>query len=242
MFWGRKVAVVVPAFNERDHILRVLGRSPALVDFIIVVDDKSTDGTAELVLAHRDPRVRLVQQRTNQGLGAALTSGHRLALELGCDISVVMAGDDQMDPDYLPNLLAPLAEGRADVAKGNRFFSWTSMRQMPAPRLLGGLVLTWFTRVASGYWHLKDAQNGYIAFTAAALQRIDFAKVASGYAVENAMLIQLGATGARLVDVPIPARYGSERSKMHIFQDGAIILGTVVKAIPARYLRRSRRQ
>ncbi|HVD03105.1 MAG TPA: glycosyltransferase family 2 protein [Candidatus Dormibacteraeota bacterium] len=236
MFQGRQICVVVPAFNEERHIATVIRNCPALVDHLVVVDDHSTDSTSETALGVADSRVVLIRHETNQGVGGALVSGYRRALDLGADVVVVMAGDDQMDPAYLPNLLEPICSGQVEVAKGNRFYSWSSLRHMPALRMLGTVVLTWATRAASGYWKLMDAQNGYVAFAASALRQVDLSVLAQGYAVENAMLIELGRVGARLRDIPIPARYGTEVSQMRIWRDGVVILSVVTRGAVRRAL------
>ena len=241
MFDGRRICVVVPAYNEERHLGAVIRDCPAFVDHLIAVDDHSTDGTAQVALDAGDPRVVLIRHAVNQGVGGALVSGYRRALDLGADIVVVMAGDNQMDPAYLPSLLEPICAGEVEVAKGNRFYSWASLRHMPALRIVGSLVLTWATRAASGYWRLQDAQNGYVAFSRSALCQVDLSALSQGYAVENAMLIEMGRVGARLRDIPIPARYGTEVSKLRIWRDGLAILAVVAKGAVHRALARKGR-
>ena len=240
MFLDRRVAVVVPAFNEERHIAHVITNMPDFVDHVIVIDDKSTDETVRVVSEQGDPRVVLICHASNQGLGSALVSGYRRALGLQAEVVVVMAGDDQMDPSYLPALLNPICTGSADVSKGNRFDSWASLRTMPKHRIVGSVVLTWLTRLASGYPHLQDSQNGYVALSADALTRVSLPSLSHGYSVENAMLIELGRVKARLVDVPIPARYATETSKMRLMRDGPAILGTVLMGLAKRVRRVAR--
>lgn len=241
MFRDLSVTAVVPAYNEGRMIAGVIQNMPQIVDRIIVVDDKSTDDTAAVTEAQNDLRVVLIRHAENHGLGAALVSGYQRALSLHSDLIVVMAGDDQMDPRYLPGLLQPLCEGRADASKGNRFYSWSSLRSMPTHRVVGSLILTWLTRLASGHRHLKDSQNGYVAFTATTLRKVRLGSLSHGYSVENAMLIELGRVHARVLDVPIPARYGSETSKMRILTDGSAILATILKGLAQRITRSDRR-
>jgi len=241
VFRERHVAAVVPAYNEERLIAGVIRNMPPLVDHIIVIDDKSLDGTAAVAEALDEPRVVLIRHAENQGLGGALVSGYKRALSLHADLVVVMAGDDQMDPRYLPDLLEPLCDGRAEATKGNRFYSWSSLRAMPKHRVFGSLILTWLTRIASGHRHLADSQNGYVAFTAATLEKVRLGSLSHGYSVENAMLIELGRVHARVIDVPIPARYGSETSKMRLLRDGPAILGTILTGVAQRITRSSRR-
>lgn len=229
MYRGRSVCVVVPARDEEQHIGDVIRRCPPLVDYIVVVDDCSTDRTVSTVRAQADPRVILVQHSVNQGVGGALVSGYHRALDLHAGLCVVMAGDGQMDPYYLPDLLDPICSEEADFAKGNRFCRWSSIRRMPIFRALGTLCLTWMTRAATGYWHLADAQNGYVAIAREALAQIDLDNLARGYAVENTMLMEMSRIRARVRDVPIPARYGTEVSGMRIWRDGLSIALVVVR-------------
>jgi glycosyltransferase involved in cell wall biosynthesis len=242
VFLGRRVAAIIPAFNEERHIAGVLANMPDFVDHMIVIDDKSTDQTVKVVSELVDPRIVLICQPSNQGLGSALVSGYKQALALQADVVVVMAGDDQMDPGYLPALLEPICTGSADVTKGNRFSSRASLRTMPRNRIIGSLVLTWLTRLASGYSQLQDSQNGYVAISTRALRMVSLASLAHGYSVENAMLIELGRIRARLVDVPIPARYGTETSKMRLARDGPAILGTILLGVAKRVGRLDRRR
>lgn len=217
MFKDHRVAVVVPAHNEELHVGDVIAHMPALVDWILVVDDASTDATGEIARSSGDPRVEVIRHDTNRGVGGAILTGHRRALELGADISVVMAGDDQMDPAYLESLLEPICEHGYGFAKANRFYSARSYEGMPRHRIVGNIALSFLTKAASGYWHLFDPQNGYTAISRQALERLDLDRIAEGYEFENDLLVNLNILGVRATDVPIPARYGSEVSgiKLH---------------------------
>lgn len=240
MYRGRSVCVVVPAHNEERHIGSVISGSPELVDHIVVIDDRSSDDTVGAVLRAGDARVTLLQHSENQGVGGALISGYREALRLNAGLVAVMAGDGQMDPQYLPTLFDPICLGQAEATKGNRFYSWASLRRMPAIRMLGTLGLTWLTRAATGYWHLSDAQNGYVALSGVTLARVNLDSLDHGYAVENAMLIELSRNSARVMDIPIPARYGSEVSGMRIWRDGPLIASVLLRGIASRLVSRTR--
>ena len=216
MFEGLRVAVVVPAFREQSHIASVITSMPALVDHIIVVDDASPDGTSAAASAVQDPRPEVLRHEQNKGVGGAIVTGHRRALELGADVSVVMAGDGQMDPEHLPRLLQPLAQDGYAFAKANRFYSATSYAGMPAHRVFGNVLLTFMTKVASGYWNLVDPQNGYTAITRECLERLPLDRLAERFEFENDQLIWLNIVDARAVDVPIPALYGTEVSSIRL--------------------------
>ncbi|TAK25568.1 MAG: glycosyltransferase family 2 protein [Chloroflexota bacterium] len=221
MYRGKSVAVVVPAFNEETQIAQVLGTMPAFVDEIIVIDDCSRDRTAEIVEswhAGSDRRVTLFRHRERSGVGGAIATGYRQALDCGSDIVAVMAGDGQMPPEELPTILDPIVEERADYAKGNRLFSGEAWRQTPRPRYLGNAVLSLLTKIASGYWHVADSQSGYTAIARRTLAELDLNAIYPRYGVPNDLLIKLNVIGARVADVPIRAIYGiGERSKMRIW-------------------------
>jgi glycosyltransferase involved in cell wall biosynthesis len=210
------VTAVVPAHNEEALIGKTIKGMPELVDHIVVVDDASTDETSRMVTDADDPRVVLIRHETNTGVGGAIVDGHRAALDLGSQVNVVMAGDAQMDPDYLPALLDPIADDGYGFTKANRFFAREALAGMPLSRLLGSTVLSFATKLASGYWNLFDPQNGYTAVTREALSRLDLRRLASGYAFENDLLIWLNIAAVRAKDVPVPAVYGDEVSGMRL--------------------------
>jgi glycosyltransferase involved in cell wall biosynthesis len=209
MYGQLSVAVVVPAYNEIDKIGRTIASVPAFVDRIIVVDDGSVDGTGDVVASTRRAGLELVRHPQNRGVGSAIASGYRRSLELGVDAACVMAGDAQMDPTDLPSLLDPLASGAADYAKGNRFLWPGVARVMPPVRLVGNYVLSWLTRLASGYWHLFDSQCGYTAISREALAALDLGRIFPRYGYPNDILSRLACAGARVIDVPVRPVYGA---------------------------------
>jgi glycosyltransferase involved in cell wall biosynthesis len=216
MFRGRTIAVVIPAFNEADKIAQTIRSVPGFVDHILVVDDASTDGTAALVgrigrrSAGRGARrgLEILSHPSNRGVGAAIATGYRRALELGAQATAVMAGDAQMDPADLPRLLLPVVSGGADYAKGNRFAWPGCWREMPRHRLLGNVALSWLTRLSSGYFRMFDSQCGYTVASRQALLAIDPDQMFARYGYLNDLLGRLRAAGARLVDVPVRPVYG----------------------------------
>lgn len=218
MYRGRRVAVVIPAFNVASHIAGVVKGIPELVDNILVVEDAGTDGTAQVIRGLDEPRLTMVQHAENQGVGGAVVTGFRLALDRGVDVVVKLDGDGQMDPGLLPSLLDPiLVEGYA-YAKGNRFLWEDRMPDMPKIRLAGSFGLTFLTKLASGYWHVFDPVNGYIAIDAAMLKKLPLHRIARRYFFESDMLIQLNIFRARVKDVPVSARYDDEKSSMRVSQ------------------------
>ena len=212
MFDAYKIAVVIPAFNEEYKINGVLEGTPSYVDFIVVVDDCSTDGTHRMITecATRDSRIFALRHTTNRGVGAAIVSGYRESLSLGAEICVVMAGDGQMDPFDLPTLLGPVIRGDAEYAKGNRFADPDVWKAMPKPRLLGNIILSSITKITSGYGHVFDSQCGYTAIDRNTLLELPLAELYPRYGYPNHMLALLHSYGKRVVDVPVRALYGPE--------------------------------
>ncbi len=216
MYSGKKVGVIVPAHNEDRFIGTVIRFMPTFVDKIYVVNDGSTDKTAQIVNAEKSKNERLVLINRAQkgGVGAAILSGHSMALRDGMEVLAVMAGDGQMDPVYLERIIQPVVAGTADYAKGNRLSSELDRQEMPPWRLFGNILLTYLTRFASGYWNISDPQNGYTAISANTLSKLDMEKIERGFAFENDMLVKLNVVGAKVVDVPHSALYSGQNSKI----------------------------
>ena len=235
MYRDLRIAVVVPAYNERRAIADTVATVPAYVDHVIVVDDASADDTAAeaaAAAARRDAGggVEVIRHGANRGVGGAIATGYRRALALGADVAVVMAGDGQMDPRDLPALLAPIADGAADYVKGNRFLHPEIWTAMPATRIVGNLLLSAATRVTSGYHHVFDSQCGYTAIHRAALARIALDELFPRYGYPNDLLSRLHVAGMRVVDVPVRPIYGAHwKSGIH--------LGTALHPIPWVLLR-----
>lgn len=218
MYKGKKVTVVVPAYNVAPHIRQVLKTIPEYVDEVVVVDDCGSDETGQLLAQVTDPRVIVLKHECNQGVGRAMVTGFTRALKGGSALIIKIDGDGQMDPRYIPDLLDPLVEEGYAYAKGNRFLDNAKLRDMPTLRLLGNYGLTFLTKLASGYWHVFDPQNGFIAVKAEVLEKIDLDHIAKRYFFENDMLVHLNIFSCRVKDVPIPARYGEETSSMSILE------------------------
>jgi glycosyltransferase involved in cell wall biosynthesis len=208
MFESKRVAVVVPAFNEARAIDAMLATMPDFVDHIVVVNDASKDDTAAIVNGVDCSRVELISHHRNQGVGAAIVTGYQRALALGCDVVAVMAGDGQMDPADLPAVIGPVVRGEADYVKGNRFKHREIWKAMPATRLIGNVALSAATKLTSGYLHIFDSQCGYTAISASALLAIDLDGVFPRYGYPNDVLARLHVANMRVLDVPVRPIYG----------------------------------
>jgi len=242
---GKRVAVVIPAYNEEDLVGETMGSIPPYVARVYVVDDGSKDRTGAIIdtYARYDARVVPIHHRPNRGVGAAITSGYLQAVEDGMDIVAVMAGDNQMDPYYLPSLLDPIIEGKADYTKGNRLISDAYRKGMPGWRSFGNSALTFLTKIASGYWQMMDPQNGYTAISTRALSELPLTEVYQGYGYCNNLLVWLNIHNMNIRDVAIPARYGREKSKIrystYIPRVSKLLLDNFLFRLKTKYIQMS---
>jgi glycosyltransferase involved in cell wall biosynthesis len=202
MLDGKRVAVVVPAFDEEHLVGETIRGIPEFVDRIYVVDDGSRDRTAAAALDLGEPRVQLIRHERNSGVGAAIASGYRQALVEEVDVTCVMAADNQMDPDELEGLVEPVARGEVEYAKANRLVSGEAWKVIPRTRYLGNAVLSLLTKIASGYWHVADSQAGYTAVSLGTLRRLDLDALYPRYGFPNDLLVHLNVQNARVRDVP----------------------------------------
>jgi glycosyltransferase involved in cell wall biosynthesis len=208
MLEGKRVAVVVPAHNEELLLADTIRGIPYFVDRIYVVDDASTDATAERARGVADERVEVIEHDRNRGVGAAIVTGYKRALDERIDVTCVMAADNQMDPHDLEALVRPVARGEVDYAKANRLFTGQAWEQIPHYRYLGNAILSLFTKIASGYWHVADSQSGYTAVALPTLQVLDLDRIYERYGFPNDMLVHLNVVNARVRDFPSRPIYG----------------------------------
>lgn len=235
MYRSKTVGVVVPSYNEERFVGDVIETIPSYVDRIYAVDDASTDRTWEVITRcvraengdvaaetsglEFDRRVVPIRHETNRGVGGAIKSGYRQARTDGVDVVAVMAGDGQMDPDELDRLLDPIVDGAAEYAVGNRLHDRKRPDGMSTWRLTGNVILTFLTRIASGYWDLSDPQNGYTAISGEALDAVDIDDLYEDYGFCNDLLVRLNVQGMTVTGVSMPAKYGEETSyiRYHTF-------------------------
>lgn len=242
MYKGQRIAVVVPAYNEEELIVPTIETIPDYVDHIIVVNDASIDNTCSIIkeLEKGDPRIYLIDHMVNQGVGGAILSGFKKSMEYNADITSVMAGDNQMDPNYLSSLIEPIIEKKADFTKGNRLVIgyWKGMSLL---RLFGNVLLNYLTKIASGYWRINDPQNGYVAISKKALHALPLDKLSKGYTFENDMLIKSNIQNITILNVKIPAKYGKEKSKIilthFVFKTSSFLLVSFIDRIYLKYIK-----
>jgi glycosyltransferase involved in cell wall biosynthesis len=221
MHLDKKIAVVIPAYNEEKLIQKTIESIPDFVDKIIVVNDASTDRTGEIVkgiIGERE-NIHLVEHDYNQGVGGAIASGYKLARDLKIDVTAVMAGDFQMDPGDLERIVRPVADGNVDYTKGNRLFYGDAWNMIPHYRYLGNSTLSLLTKISSGYWHVADSQSGYTAISLEALQRLNLDKIYKRYGMPNDLLIKLNEHDFRVGDIPVKPIYNvGEKSGIKVLR------------------------
>ncbi len=210
-----RIAVVVPCYRERAHVLDVLAAIGDEVWRVFVVDDACPESTGHLVRERcADPRVEVIVHDRNRGVGGATITGYRAAVAAGATVIVKLDGDGQMNPAFIPRLVRPIREGRADYAKGNRFYDLSNLSGMPLVRVVGNLGLSFASKLSSGYWDIFDPTNGYTAIHAKVVAQLPLDKVRRDFFFESDLLFRLNTIRAVVVDVPMAARYGAEVSHL----------------------------
>lgn len=212
-----RIGVVIPCYRVKAHILDVLAGIPEYVTRVYVVDDACPENSGQYVQDHySDPRLLVIFHEENQGVGGAVISGYRAGIRDGMDIMVKIDGDGQMDPQLLPQFTHPILQGWADYTKGNRFYRLEDVRAMPAVRILGNMGLSFLTKLSSGYWNIFDPTNGYTAIHCKVLELLPLTKLNRRYFFESDMLFRLNTVHAVVVDIPMRAVYGNEKSNLRI--------------------------
>lgn len=212
------ITVVIPCYNVSKHIANVIDKLPAEVNWIITVNDRSKDDTANVLtnLQKANKKIIVIDHEENQGVGGAMITGFKRSLELNSDITIKIDGDDQMDSSYLPALIKPIIDNKADYTKGNRFRDFKALRKMPVIRRFGNLGLSFCIKAASGYWNIFDPNNGFVAISNEMLKTIDLNKIHKRYFFESSMLIELYHADAVIHEIPMKARYGDEVSHLSL--------------------------
>ncbi len=212
-----RIAAILPCYRVKDRVLDVLARIGPECERIYVVDDACPERSGDHVeRLCTDRRVRVLRHARNEGVGGAVITGYRAAIDDGCDVLVKIDGDGQMDPALLPVLVGPIVTGQADYAKGNRFYDLANIRRMPTSRILGNVGLSFLTKLSAGYWDIFDPTNGYTALHAAVARRLPLHKISRRYFFETDLLFRLSTVRAVVVDVPMDARYGDEPSSLRV--------------------------
>ncbi|KOP54958.1 glycosyltransferase family 2 protein [Pseudomonas tremae] len=211
------IAVVIPCYKVKSHILGVISGIGPEVDKIYVVDDCCPDQSGAFVEQEcSDPRVKVIKCPVNQGVGGAVMTGYAAAIADEVDVIVKVDGDGQMDPLLIPDFVLPILNGQADYTKGNRFFDLEEIRQMPKIRLFGNAALSFLTKLSSGYWDLFDPTNGFTAIHADIAKHLPVKKISKRYFFETDILFRLNTLRAVAIDIPMDAKYEDEVSNLKI--------------------------
>lgn len=217
MIGKKKIAVVIPCYKVKRHIVKLVQSIGSYVDFIIVVDDCCPEGSGKFLISKvKKNNLIVIKNATNRGVGGAVKAGYIKALELKADLIVKIDGDGQMDPDLIPDFLYPLLDNLADYTKGNRFFYLSNLKKMPKKRVFGNSILSLINKISSGYWDLFDPTNGYTAINSKVLSKLEIDKIENGYFFESDILFRLNTIRAVVYDIPINAIYGDEESGLKI--------------------------
>ena len=214
-----KSVVVIPAYKVKSHILSVVQTIPSFVSKIIVVDDACPEQSGLHVESNcTDPRVEVIYHEKNGGVGAATKSGYQRGLQLGASIFIKIDGDGQMNPKQIKHLIEPIELGTATYCKGNRFVSLNYIRQMPRIRMFGNIALSFISKVSSGYWSIRDPNNGFTAIHRKALEELNLESIDNRYFFESDMLFNLYIEGGIVKDVPMKAQYNGEQSNLNVLK------------------------
>ena len=235
-----KIAVVIPFFNASKHITTVVLNIPENINTIIIVNDKSLETLpTEAILNVKKTNTKIVflDNDINLGVGGATKIGFQYAIANGFDMVIKMDSDNQMDAQFIPDLLRPLLKNKAEMAKGNRFSDRKHLQKMPLIRRFGNLVLSFLTKIASGYWNNFDPTNGYLAIKTNTLKKIDFDKLSNRYFFETSLLAQLYFVNARIKDVPMPPIYANEKSSMQVWKMPMVFVPKLTKIFIKRILK-----
>ena len=212
-----KIAVIIPSYKVKNHILKVIADCSAIVTKIYVVDDCCPDHSGEFVKTNcHDPRVQVIFQKQNTGVGGAVMTGYQQAINDGMDILVKIDGDGQMDPSLIEKFIQPILKGQADYTKGNRFWNIDDVKAMPKIRLFGNAGLSFMNKLSSGYWNIFDPTNGYTAISAHVAKALPFEKISKRYFFETDLMFRLSTMRAVIVDIPMKAKYEDEVSGLSI--------------------------
>ena len=213
------VAVVIPSFNVKETILDLLAKIGPVVDRIYLVDDACPQKSGLYVSDNtKDPRIKILFHPVNLGVGGAVKTGYKAALDAGADIIVKLDGDGQMDPLLIPRLIEPLIREEADYIKGNRFYDLGYLKKMPGIRRIGNSMISFINKMTSGYWNIMDPSNGFTAINSVALRSLPLEKIDNRFFFENDMLFRLNTIRAVVQDFPMKAAYGFEKSNLKIWK------------------------
>lgn len=221
------ILVAIPCFNEEVAIGSIILRSLKYADRVVVIDDGSTDKTAEIA---KLAGAEVITHKTNQGKGAGIRDAFRYAKKFNADILVLIDGDGQHNPDEIPRIIEPILKGKADIVNGSRFLEKNG-NHVPKYRRVGQEILTLATNFETKR-KITDTQNGFRAFSKNSFNVFAFEQ--NGMGIESEMLIEASNTSLRIIEVPINVRYDVHGSTYNPVSHGFSVLNTILGLISQR--------
>jgi glycosyltransferase involved in cell wall biosynthesis len=240
MYDNHKIAIVIPYYNASKQILKVISKLPVYINTVIIVNDKSLEPLphAEILASiNNKTKCHFLDNEINLGVGGAMKNGFKYAMEQDIDIVIKVDADDQMDLNFIPELLSPIISKKKSVTKGNRFKDRVVFQKMPFIRAFGNLVLSFLVKIATGYWHNFDPTNGFIAIKTSVLKKIDFSKLSNRYYFETSLLAELYFQKIQIIDIPMPAIYADEKSNMNVSKMIFVFSGKLSKTFFKRIVK-----
>ena len=227
-----KIGVLIVAYNAKDTLVRVLDRIPQdfaqQIDSILVCDDASTDNTHQVGLEYKSGSnlpLTIVRHEINLGYGGNQKTGYQWALEKNLDAVILLHGDGQYAPEYLPQMVEPIISGQADVVFGSRMITQGGARKggMPLYKYVGNKILTYLqnrlAKVSLTEWH-----SGYRAYSVSALRKVNFLKNSDYFDFDSQIILQMIGARQRITEIEIPTFYGEEISRVNGVKYGLKIL------------------
>ena len=238
-FYSHKIAVVIPYYKAANHIVNVVNKLPDFIGTIYIVNDKSPDTmpVSELKNNPNYKKIVFLDSEVNSGVGGATKKGFLKAINDNIEYVIKVDADDQMDTTFIPDLLKPLIEDKADFSKGNRFRDFKALKNMPITRKMGNLFLSFLTKIATGYWDIFDPTNGFFVVKISFLKNADFSNISNRYFFESSLIAEMYFQDVRIKDVPMPAIYGDEKSSMSVWKMPFIFLPKLIKTFFKRILK-----
>jgi len=222
-----KISIVIPAYNAETTLDQVFSRIPE-GDYhsIIVVDDGSTDKTAEIAQRHD---IELIQHKENRGYGAAQKTGYERALATGADIVVLLHADAQYAPEEMPALIGAVVEKDADIVLGSRVLGGKMLQGgMPLIRYVGNHLLTRIENLVLGT-DISEFHTGYRVYTSKALRTLNFGAYTDKFHFDSEILIEAKEKDLQIVEVPISTTYAEERSHLNPLTYGLHVLFLILR-------------
>jgi len=225
------IAVVIPCYKVRNEVFDVIEKIPDYVSSIICVDDACPQKTGKHIIENcKNQKVIVIFHEKNKGVGGATKTGYKKALQLKSEIIVKVDGDGQMDPGLIKDLIEPIILKKANYVKGNRFYSYEDIKEMPPIRLIGNSILSFVNKIVSGYWSIMDPTNGFTAISLSSLDKLNLDKIADDYFFESDMLFRLNINRVIIAEFPMKSEYLNHNS--------SLVISKVVKSFPLRYINR----